>query len=280
MRRGDLPHGATDLIGSRLRVTNSNGGVAPGAEGRVVGITTAGTVVVQFDGGGTVRLTRRAGDRKVSPPVRDEVRPLAPATVEAMRAAVPLRDATLISVLAYAGLRPQEARGSRWGHIGERTIVVNAPKTRTRRNVRLLVPLAADLREWRLASGRPDEDAYVFPGHDGEPWTAEGFNKWRAGRARLPKGPRWGFAKALEGAGIDRARPYDLRHSFASLLLHEGRSVIYVARQLGHGAALTMRVYGHVIEELEDAPRLAAEDAIAAARGKSVPVSYPSAEAV
>jgi integrase len=39
---------------------------------------------------------------------------------------------------------------------------------------------------------------------------------------------------ALTGAGVERARRYDLRHSFASLLLHEGRSVIYVARQLGH----------------------------------------------
>jgi hypothetical protein len=48
----------------------------------------------------------------------------------------------------------------------------------------------------------------------------------------------------------------------ASLLLHEGRSVIYVARQLGHGAQLTMRTYGHVIEE----PRISAEDAIKAAR--------------
>lgn len=38
--------------------------------------------------------------------------------------------------------------------------------------------------------------------------------------------------------------------------------VIYVARQLGHGAELTMRVYGHVIEELEDRPQLPAEDAI------------------
>ena len=61
-------------------------------------------------------------------------------------------------------------------------------------------------------------------------------------------------------------RPYDLRHSFASLLLHEGRSVIYVARQLGHGAALTMRTYGHVIDELEDEPRIAAEAAILEAR--------------
>jgi hypothetical protein len=50
------------------------------------------------------------------------------------------------------------------------------------------------------------------------------------------------------------------------LLLHEGRDVIYVARQLGHGAELTLRTYGHVIEELEDAPQLSAEEAINLAR--------------
>jgi hypothetical protein len=38
--------------------------------------------------------------------------------------------------------------------------------------------------------------------------------------------------------------------------------VIYVARQLGHGAELTLRTYGHVIEELEDSPQLSAEEAI------------------
>lgn len=95
---------------------------------------------------------------------------------------------------------------------------------------------------------------------------ADGFNKWR-GR---------GFARALLAARVEHARPYDLRHSFASLLLYEGRSVIYVARQLGHGADLTMGTYGHVIDELEDAPRLAADDAIRAAR-RQVGVRYVSA---
>jgi site-specific recombinase XerD len=57
-----------------------------------------------------------------------------------------------------------------------------------------------------------------------------------------------------------------LRHSFASLLLHEGRSVIYVARQLGHDARLTLSRYGHVIDELEDQPRVDAEQAIKEAR--------------
>jgi hypothetical protein len=42
--------------------------------------------------------------------------------------------------------------------------------------------------------------------------------------------------------------------------------VIYVARQLGHDARLTLTRYGHVIDELEDRPRIGAEAAIADAR--------------
>ena len=63
--------------------------------------------------------------------------------------------------------------------------------------------------------------------------------------------------------------PYTLRHSFASLLLHEGRSVIYVARQMGHDARLTLTRYGRVIDELEDQPRVPAEQAIEDARRES-----------
>lgn len=48
--------------------------------------------------------------------------------------------------------------------------------------------------------------------------------------------------------------------------MHEGRSVIYVARQLGHDATLTLKTYGHVIDELDDQPQVSAEDAIRAAR--------------
>jgi integrase len=161
-----------------------------------------------------------------------------------------------VSVLAYAGLRPHELRRLRWRDVRDGTLLVYATKTQTRRTVRLLAPLAADLAAWRLASGRPGDDALVFADEDGGEWTANAFNKWRARQ----------FRGAITAAVLEHARPYDLRHSFASLLLHEGRSPIYVARQLGHGAALTMGTYGHVIDELEDAPRLGAEDAIRQAR--------------
>jgi hypothetical protein len=43
-------------------------------------------------------------------------------------------------------------------------------------------------------------------------------------------------------------------------------AVVYIARQLGHGADVSLKVYQHVIDELEDRPALAAEDAIREAR--------------
>jgi integrase len=152
-------------------------------------------------------------------------------------------------------------RALRWGHVLDRTLVIHAPKTRRYRaqprSVRLLAPLAQDLRLWRMASGRrADGDAPVIPALDGSEMTESAFECWR-GRA---------WTAALAAADVPYQRPCDLRHGFASLLLHEGRSVIYVARQLGHGAELAMRIYGHVIDELDDAPRISAEEAIVAAR--------------
>ena len=103
-----------------------------------------------------------------------------------MRAASNPRDATLISVLAYAGLRPQEALGLRWRDVGERTLLINAPKTGQRRNVRLLAPLREDLDAWRQDQ---DDDALVFPGRDGERWAHDAYKSWarKAPRGRKPK---------------------------------------------------------------------------------------------
>jgi integrase len=202
------------------------------------------------------------------------VRPIAPATVEEIRrqfiARRRLRDATLVSVLAYAGLRPGEALALRWADVGVRTILVDraaalgavkGTKTGKRRSVRLLAPLAADLAEWRLASRRPDETALVFPRKDGRVWTDEDWRNWRQ---RV-------FAPAATAVGLNGLRPYDLRHSFVSLLFAEGRTVIEVARQAGHSPTMALATYGHVIEELEGADRRSAEDVIREARAGTEP---------
>ncbi len=206
--------------------------------------------------------------RKVRRAPRREVRPLAPVTVEKLRSVSHDRDAALISVLAYAGLRPQEALALCWGHVRDRTLLVERAvslgelkdtKTRAHRTVRLLTPVQEDLLAWRRCCGETGDGVLVFPGPHGRPFTKTDWDNWR----------RRAFDRACRAIGLQGARPYDLRHSFASLLLHEGRSVMYVARQLGHDARLTLSTYGHVIDELDDSPQIPAEDAIRAARSGS-----------
>ena len=67
--------------------------------------------------------------------------------------------------------------------------------------------------------------------------------------------------------------PYGLRHSFASLLIRDGRyTVVEVAEQMGHAPTETLKTYAHVIAEYRRQPSVAAEDLIVAARARaSVP---------
>src|SRR5688572_18828291 len=52
----------------------------------------------------------------------------------------------------------------------------------------------------------------------------------------------------LTKAGLRHIRLHDLRHTFASLLLQQGESVVYVKEQLGHGSIqITVDTYGHLI---------------------------------
>ncbi len=194
---------------------------------------------------------------------------LAPETVEVIRDWLLrrrlIRDATLVSVLAYAGLRPGEALALTWAHVRERTLLVESAvsfgkvegtKTGRRRTVPLVGPLAQDLSEWRLHAGRPDAAARVFPGHDSEPWTLTAYQNWR----------RRIYTPAASAAGVERPRPYDLRHSFVSLLIAEGHNVVEVARQAGHSPKMALDTYAHVFEEFDPAERVNAADRIRKAR--------------
>jgi hypothetical protein len=78
--------------------------------------------------------------------------------------------------------------------------------------------------------------------------------------------------KALELPGT---RPYDLRHSFCSLLIHEGATVVEIARQLGHSPTMSLDTYGHVFDEFQGSDRLSAEEQIRRARAKYVSVLCP-----
>ena len=124
------------------------------------------------------------------------------------------------------------------------------------RVVRLLIPLAKDLAEWRLASGRPESRALVFPRADGSPWLDHDWRNWR----------RRVYQPAARAAGLESPRPYDPRGSFVSLLIQEGRTVVDVAEQAAYTAETCLRHYARIFRDAP-ADRVPAEVAISAARG-------------
>jgi integrase len=223
-------------------------------------------------------------------------RALSAREVEALRALLDEPWAMLVSILAYAGVRPGEALGLRWGDIGEQTIrveralslcdgSVRGTKTDTARTVRLLTPLSADLAEWRLRCGRPSKTALVLPHPCDHTWSKTAWGNWRrrefqraAAAAKLGTLTKTTSYVPVKGArrcrvrqNYDGPRPYDLRHTFASLLLAEGRSVHYVAEQLGHSAVMTLRTYGHVIADYRDRQVIDADEEIRQARDLAYP---------
>lgn len=183
----------------------------------------------------------------------------------------------LVSLLGYTGMRPGEALALRWGDIGEGTIRVEravslcdgstqTTKTGAARTIRLLAPVAVDLAAWRLRCGRPAKTALVLPHPSDHAWSKAAWGNWRrrefqpaAAAAKLGTLKKTTSHVTVKGVRQRRVhqhyegpRVYDLRDTFASLLLAEGRSVHYVAEQLGHSAVMTLRTYGHVIAEYRD----------------------------
>jgi integrase len=206
------------------------------------------------------------------------VRALPPEVVEQLRSKLRQRDATLVSVLAYAGLRPGEALALTWGDVRDNVLVVDKAlslgdvketKTRQTRTVRLLRPLATDLAKWRMVQGRPDDREPVFPMRDGRFWTDTAYRNWR----------RRVFEPAACAAGIENPRPYDLRHSLASLRFQEGGNPAEIAETMGHSIQTLLGTYTHVIEELRGQPGESAETLIRNARKRRGPQLAPNAAA-
>jgi len=56
------------------------------------------------------------------------------------------------------------------------------------------------------------------------------------------------FQPVLSKAGLRKIRLHDLRHTFGSLLIQSGASVVYVKEQMGHSSIqVTVDIYGHLI---------------------------------
>jgi integrase len=204
---------------------------------------------------------------------RKRIVPATPEQVESMREWMLARerfgDATLISVLAYVGLRFGEALALMWPNVSlpRLTVCENLEDDGSLRPTKtadsdatldLYAQPANDLREWWMLSGRPST-GFVFPrSTDGKGWTVTDRNNWR----------RRFYAKAAQSAGFS-GPPKDLRHACASLMIAAGRPPTEVAAYLRHTLETSIGNYQHLIEQFKGQPIRPVEQHIAEARGQT-----------
>jgi integrase len=187
---------------------------------------------------------------KIRPLTRDELAALLSTKAPDWRVA-------LWALMGKGGLRPGEAAAVRVEDIdfrrgvvrverattdGGRVETIKSTKTACVRDVEMSRDLAAILRRHitrlraealKAGSG---EVTWLFP--------------VASGRLLDRYAIRDSFRRALKAAKIGHHRPYDLRHTFASLLLAEGAPLPYVAAQLGHSKpTTTLRYYAHVMPQ-------------------------------
>lgn len=175
----------------------------------------------------------------------------------------------LVLLIGFAGLRPGEALALDWRDVGKRALNVERTltgrgetkmtKTGRARSVDLVPALETELVAYRLETGG-DARGFVFR-RLGHRWSSSAYDAWRTRS----------FTPAARASGMPGLRPYDLRHAYASLLLHEGRSVLDVAAQLGHSPSMCLDTYGHVMRGLSRRTKAAT----AIARAKHVPSACP-----
>lgn len=187
--------------------------------------------------------------RKEAPREDSDVDPFTPEEQSAILAVLPAQTRNYAQFALWTGLRPSEQVALNWADVDlARGVVLvrkaitraargiaEVPKTRAgTREVKLLGPALAAIKaqkEHTWVGAAPDGEVFRNPG-TGERWpSSQGVQKI--------------WPSALKRAGVRYRRPYQMRHTYASMMLSAGEHPMWVAKQMGHKDwAMIIRVYG------------------------------------
>ena len=190
-----------------------------------------------------------AGVKKLRRPKRDV--PLwTPAEIRKFLLQAPEEWRAVWLLGTFTGLRPGEIQamsweGQNWPDFAINKIHVTCAyeaeskvlgATKTDRSVRLIDMVPA-VRQALLALPSRTKGRLVFSGTDGGMFSRSNM--------------KHAWHRTIKATSLRRIRPYDLRHTFASLLITAGKNPLYIARQMGHySAGVTLDPYGHLMEAL------------------------------
>lgn len=149
---------------------------------------------------------------------------------------------TIFTVLFFTGRRKGEVLALTPGDIKKNAIVFNKTYTNKVKGASYKItsaktdktghtPICPTLRT-ALAEYKPNEGPFFFGGEHPIP----------------PETLRQRFIRYCHAAEMEPIRIHDLRHSFVSMLIHEGASVMMVADLIGDTVEQIIKTYGHLYQ--------------------------------
>lgn len=180
---------------------------------------------------------------------RPDVQPFSLEEVERICATIRPDYRSYILTRFYTGMRTGEINGLKWKHVDrDRGLIlvretfadgVAEEDTKTEQSMRD-IPMLPNVREaieaqWRQ---RDPENPYVFSGSSGNPIDAHNFTN----RVWYP---------LLRYLQLEKRRPYQTRHTTATMMLASGENPEWIARLMGHAnTQMLFTVYSRFVPNL------------------------------
>lgn len=179
---------------------------------------------------------------------KTDVEPFTLEQVQQMLATVRADWRNYFTVRFFTGMRTGEAHGLKWKYIDfdKRLILVRETfvlgedeYTKTdssQRDIQMTQVVFEALQAQHAATGKVSD--YVFCNKEGKPLDNDNFGS----RVWYP---------LLRHLGLKKRRPYQMRHTAATLWLASGEAPEWIARQLGHSSTeMLFRVYSRYVPNL------------------------------
>lgn len=180
---------------------------------------------------------------------RPDVQPFSLAEVEKIRATIRADYRDYVTVRFFTGMRSGEINGLKWKHVDfdQGLILVretfscgetekNAKTETSLRDIPML-PVVKEALQHQYAHRNPGTE-YVFATREGNPIDANNF----ANRIWYP---------LLRYLDLEKRRPYQTRHTTATLMLASGENPEWIARLMGHAnTQMLFTVYSRFVPNL------------------------------
>lgn len=189
--------------------------------------------LIQFNPLSGFQFKRNEGPRT------SDIDPFTPEEREAIIQATRFGHArNLFKFAFWTGLRTSEMVALEWKDINWERGVIRVDRAKTtyakspestktkagQREVKILAPTLEALEEQKKLTGKAGKHVFLNP-FDEKPW-----------RGDSPIRKVW--KSALRKSGIRYRRPYQTRHTFASMMLSAGEPLAWVSKQLGHSSVI------------------------------------------